>query len=96
MRARSQAIKTAAFAVSCTVAGILRKLDSAICAIASSFVMFSRVPKNCIVSWMERLSILASVRRQTTLTPKRANFEGQIFGEILDFAKCRANRGGTG
>jgi hypothetical protein len=50
MRARSEAIDTAAFAVSWTVAESLRKLDRAMCAIAWSFVIFSWPVRKSIVS----------------------------------------------
>jgi hypothetical protein len=69
MRARSEARSVAAFAVSETLAGTFRKLRFAIRAIAWSFVMFTLLTKASIVCWMVRLSVLAVVRRQTTLTP---------------------------
>jgi len=50
IRAWSEARSTAAFAVSWTVAGTLRKVDCEICAIAWSFVMFSWPETNSIVS----------------------------------------------
>src|SRR5262249_15968975 len=69
MRARSEAIRTAAFAVSWMVAGTFRKVDWGIWAIAWSLVICSWPARKSIVSWMDLLSTLATVRRQTTLTP---------------------------
>ena len=66
-RARSDAIRTAAFAVSDTLAVVFRTFEFAICAIAWSFVTFTLPAKASIVSWMVRLSVLASVRRHTIL-----------------------------
>jgi hypothetical protein len=50
IRARSEAMSTAASAVSWTFAGIFRRLDCTICAIAWSFVMGSWLAGNSMVS----------------------------------------------
>src|SRR6516162_4139931 len=41
---------------------------------------------------MDRLSVLANVRRQTTLTPKGLISKGEILREIPDCSECHADR----
>src|SRR5579885_503117 len=50
IRARSEAISTAAFAVSLTVAGVFRKLEVATCPMACSLLMFILPATNSMVS----------------------------------------------
>ena len=59
----------------------------AICAIIWSLVTFMAPAKASIVSWIVRLSVLAVVRRHTTLTPA---------GDFTPLANATASRIGTG
>jgi len=60
-------------------------------AVAWSFVMFSRLAKKAILSWMDRLSLLATVRRQTILTPTGPTSKARFSVRFFD----RTNRGGV-
>ena len=51
------------------LAVVLRKFEFAICAMAWSFVTFIQPAKASIVPWMVRMSVFASVRKHTSLTP---------------------------
>jgi len=87
MRARSDAIRTAAFAVSDTLAVVLRKFEFAICAMAWSFVTFIQPAKASIVSWMVRLPVFASSQTHNP-DAEWTHFDGGVFGEELDGPKC--------
>src|SRR5262249_32374200 len=69
MRARSDGRKAAAFAVSAVVAGSLRKFNAPRPAITSSFGRCETAATTSIVSWIDRLSTFAVVRKHTARTP---------------------------